>query len=81
MSIDRLWLLGAGSVTALAYLAVRLVHHRSKYRDLVWRLLASMYIVLAAKSLKKESFKWLIHLAMPATFDDLGPFETHWRVR
>ncbi|KAL7902092.1 cytochrome P450 [Trichoderma sp. SZMC 28014] len=34
MSIDRLWLLGAGSITALAYFAVRLVHHRSRYRDL-----------------------------------------------
>ncbi|KAL7926879.1 cytochrome P450 [Trichoderma austrokoningii] len=34
MSIDRLWLLAAGTVTALAYCAVRLVHHRSKYRDL-----------------------------------------------
>lgn len=43
MSIDKLWLLGAGSVTALAYFAARLVHHRSKYRDLVWPLLAGMY--------------------------------------
>ncbi|KAK1254913.1 hypothetical protein MKX08_008908 [Trichoderma sp. CBMAI-0020] len=34
MPIDKLWLLGASSVTALACFAVRLVHHRSKYRDL-----------------------------------------------
>ncbi|GFP56561.1 cytochrome P450 monooxygenase ptmJ [Trichoderma asperellum] len=34
MSIDKLWLLAAGSITAVAYFAVRLVHHRLKYRDL-----------------------------------------------
>lgn len=60
MTIDRLWLLVAGSVTAVAYFAVRLVHHRLKYRDLVWLLLACVVNHAGSSPLgerKNEKFK------------------------
>lgn len=54
MSIDKLWLLAAGSITAVAYFAVRLVHHRLKYRDLVWLLLACVVNCAGSSPLGEE---------------------------